>query len=59
MAGWSSLAVRRLAGSFVLRPLGRDVTRTALSILSIALGVAVVIAIDLAGDAATGRSYRR
>jgi putative ABC transport system permease protein len=52
MAGLNSLA--KLARSFVLRPLRRDKTRTALTILSIALGVGVVIAIDLAGDAATG-----
>jgi putative ABC transport system permease protein len=38
----------------ILRPLRRDLTRTALTILSIALGVAVVIAIELSGDAATG-----
>jgi putative ABC transport system permease protein len=47
-------ALSKLARAFVLRPLRRDLTRTALTILSIALGVAVVIAIDLAGDAATG-----
>jgi putative ABC transport system permease protein len=44
----------KLAKSFVFRPLRRDKTRTALTVISIALGVAVVIAIDLAGDAATG-----
>jgi putative ABC transport system permease protein len=44
----------KLARSFVFRPLRRDKTRTALTVISIALGVAVVIAIDLAGDAATG-----
>src|SRR5579871_4521847 len=38
----------------ILRPLRRDVTRTLLTLLSIALGVAVVIAIELSGDAATG-----
>ncbi len=38
----------------ILRPLRRDPTRTILTLLSIALGVAVVIAIELAGDAATG-----
>src|SRR5580693_3013703 len=43
-----------LARQFVLRPLRRDKLRSALTILSIALGVAVVIAVDLAGDAATG-----
>ena len=49
MAAWS-----KLARSFVLRPLRRDRARTVLTVLSIGLGVAVVIAIDLAGDAATG-----
>lgn len=44
----------RLFGRLVLRPLGRDLLRTALTILSVALGVAVIVAIDLAGDAATG-----
>ena len=38
----------------ILRPLRRDPARTLLTLISIALGVAVVIAIDLAGDAATG-----
>jgi putative ABC transport system permease protein len=38
----------------ILRPLRRDRARTILSILSIALGVAVVIAIELSGEAATG-----
>ena len=38
----------------ILRPLRRDLSRTVLTVLSIALGVAVVIAIELAGDAATG-----
>jgi len=41
----------------ILRPLRRDLLRTALSIISVGLGVGVVIAIDLAGDAATG-SFR-
>jgi putative ABC transport system permease protein len=44
----------KLFRRLILRPLGRDLTRTALTILSIALGVAVVIAIELSGDAATG-----
>ena len=48
---WSSV---RLAGPLILRPLREDAARTVLTILSIALGVAVVIAIELAGDAATG-----
>lgn len=37
-----------------LRPLWREPLRTALSILAVALGVAVVVGIDLAGNAATG-----
>jgi len=47
----------KLFRTLILRPLRRDLLRTALSILSDALGVAVVVAIDLAGDAATG-SFR-
>jgi putative ABC transport system permease protein len=46
--------VLKLFRRLILRPLRRDLTRTALTILSIALGVAVVIAIELSGDAATG-----
>lgn len=41
----------------MVRPLFREPVRTALTILAIALGVAVVLAIDLAGGAATG-SFR-
>jgi putative ABC transport system permease protein len=41
----------------MVRPLLREPVRTALTILAIALGVAVVLAIDLAGNAATG-SFR-
>src|SRR5260370_1378245 len=41
----------------MVRPLFREPVRTMLTILSIALGVAVVLAIDLAGDAAAG-SFR-
>ena len=44
----------RLFRSLIVRPLGRDVLRTALTITAVALGVGVVIAIELAGDAATG-----
>ena len=47
----------KLFRRLILRPLGSDPVRTALTILSVALGVAVVVAIDLAGDAATG-SFR-
>lgn len=38
----------------ILRPLLREPVRTALTIFAVALGVAVVIAIDLAGQAAAG-----
>jgi putative ABC transport system permease protein len=44
----------KLFRRLILRPLRRERTRTALTIVSIALGVAVVIAIELSGDAATG-----
>src|SRR5262245_65315321 len=44
----------KLLRSLILRPLRRDLLRTALTILSVALGIAVVVAIDLAGNAATG-----
>lgn len=47
----------KLFRSLILRPLRRDRLRTALTILAVALGVAVIVAIDLAGDAATG-SFR-
>src|SRR5260370_11449696 len=38
----------------MVRPLFREPVRTSLTILAMALGVAVVLAIDLAGGAATG-----
>ncbi|MBV9297244.1 MAG: FtsX-like permease family protein [Acidobacteriaceae bacterium] len=38
----------------IVRPLGREPIRTALTVFAVALGVAVVIAIDLAGRAAAG-----
>src|SRR5277367_2037023 len=41
----------------LLRPLFSEPVRTALTVFAIALGVAVVLAIDLAGNAATG-SFR-
>jgi putative ABC transport system permease protein len=41
----------------LLRPLFREPIRTALTVFAVALGVAVVLAIDLAGTAATG-SFR-
>src|SRR5437764_9101058 len=47
----------KLLRTLILRPLRRDPLRTLLTIAAVALGVAVVVAIDLAGDAATG-SFR-
>ncbi len=47
----------KLLRSLILRPLRRDLVRTLLTVAAMALGVAVVVAIDLAGDAATG-SFR-
>src|SRR5579862_5079844 len=44
----------RLFHRLMVRPLLREPARTALTVFAIALGVAVVVAIDLAGDAATG-----
>jgi putative ABC transport system permease protein len=44
----------KLLRTLILRPLRRDLLRTILTIGAVALGVAVVVAIDLAGDAATG-----
>ena len=41
----------------MVRPLGREPVRMGLTVLAVALGVAVVLAIDLAGTAATG-SFR-
>ena len=41
----------------IVRPMKREPLRTALTVFAVALGVAVVVAIDLAGDAATG-SFR-
>lgn len=44
----------KLLRTLVLRPLARDPLRTALTIAAVALGVAVVVGIELAGDAAAG-----
>src|SRR5580658_1943096 len=44
----------KLLRTLILRPLVRDPLRTALTVLAVALGVGVVLAIDLAGDSATG-----
>jgi putative ABC transport system permease protein len=49
--------MRQLFRTLILRPLRRDLLRTALTVISVALGVGVVVAIELAGDAATG-SFR-
>src|SRR5258708_16659937 len=38
----------------MVRPLADEPVRTALTVFAVALGVAVVLAMDLAGDAATG-----
>ena len=43
-----------LFSRLILRPMKREPVRTALTVLAVALGVAVVIAIDLAGQAAAG-----
>ena len=47
----------RLFWRLMIRPLGREPVRMGLTVLAVALGVAVVLAIDLAGTAATG-SFR-
>src|SRR5450631_1801077 len=44
----------RLFSRLILRPLRREPVRTALTVFAVALGVAVVVAIDLAGQAAAG-----
>ena len=44
----------RIFWRLMVVPLAREPVRTALAIFSVALGVAVVLAIDLAGQAATG-----
>jgi len=48
------MALFLLFHRLIMRPLFREPVRTTLTILAIALGVAVVLAIDLAGGAATG-----
>ena len=47
----------RIFYQLILRPLRREPVRTFLVVLAVALGVAVVLAIELAGDAAAG-SFR-
>ena len=51
------MARLRLFYRLIVRPLANEPVRTALTILSVALGVAVVLAIDLASNAAAG-SFR-
>src|SRR5690242_20205583 len=51
------IAGAKLFWRLMMRPLGREPVRMGLTVLAIALGVAVVLAIDLAGTAATG-SFR-
>ena len=48
------IATWLLFSRLVLRPLWREPLRTALTIVAVALGVGVVIAIDLAGQSAAG-----
>jgi putative ABC transport system permease protein len=47
----------KLLRTLILRPLWRDPLRTSITILAVALGIAVVVAIDLAASAAAG-SFR-
>jgi putative ABC transport system permease protein len=47
----------KLFWRLMVRPLGREPVRMGLTVLAVALGVAVVLAMDLAGTAATG-SFR-
>ncbi len=44
----------KLARMMIVRPLRRDLLRSCLTVTAVALGVAVVIGIELAGDAAAG-----
>jgi putative ABC transport system permease protein len=46
--------VIHLIRTLILRPLRKDLLRTSLTLTAVALGVAVVIGIELAGDAAAG-----
>jgi putative ABC transport system permease protein len=46
--------VLRIFHRLILRPLRKEPVRTALTVFAVALGVGVVLAIDLAGDAAAG-----
>jgi putative ABC transport system permease protein len=48
------MILMKLVRMMILRPLRRDVLRSCLTLTAVALGVAVVIGIELAGDAAAG-----
>jgi len=48
------MSALRLFSRLIVRPLKREPVRTGLTVFAIALGVAVVVAIDLAGQAAAG-----
>ena len=52
-----SCAYLKIFYRLILRPLAHEPVRTALTSLAVALGVAVVLAIELAGEAAAG-SFR-
>ena len=45
----------KLFSRLMVKPLAGEPVRTALTVFAVALGVAVVLAMDLAGDAATGK----
>ena len=55
--GFHSMASLLIFFRMMVRPLAREPVRTALTLFAVALGVAVVVAIELAGVAATG-SFR-
>lgn len=55
--GASEMALLLVFSRLILRPLRREPLRTALTVLAVALGVGVVVAIELAGNAAAG-SFR-
>jgi putative ABC transport system permease protein len=56
-SGFFGMASLLIFFRLMVRPLGRERGRTALTLFAVALGVAVVVAIELAGVAATG-SFR-
>src|SRR5258708_1865914 len=54
---FAAMPFLKLFYRLILRPLRHDPLRTSLTVIAIALGVAAVLAIKLAGDAAAG-SFR-